>query len=330
MAFLPVEIEIIDAVYRAVSTAYQNTTQSEPQLVANLVWYLPNFINQIKFKGASSVRAGGVFVHAQPFVTCVSFPEIKPKSVEIGDLLLVRTLVENNVVVEQRALLLQAKKVKHSLAIPDNQNQWHLYEQWPAFTYASRSGELTGKQRHIKEPDMYEAAKYLLIGRDSAASGCDFICCIDWPSHWCSRLLNNCHHYTAQPTRPEISRYRCFADELIEFLTGNAGKVFVKPKLRTRGWDRVIHDLIDETVKAKKTIYTGRAVGQSTTAKRGYGTFFCSLADQSSFSLFRGDSDGEASNFDEPPNVPGEWSGDSDGDGGGISVIEFVVNHGEG
>lgn len=328
MVFLPSEmIEIVDAVHRAVSKAFQNTTQSEPQLVANLVWQLPHFINQIKFQGTYSVRAGGVFVHAQPFVTCVSFPEKTPKSVEIGDLLLVRTLVENNVVVERRALLLQAKKAKRIPAIPDNQNQWHLYEQWPTFTYASRSGGLTGKTRHIKEPDMYEAAKYLLIGQDSATSGCHFICCLDWPFNWCCRWPNSCYHYTAQPTRPSISRYMCFPGELVEFLSGNAGKVFANPKPRTRGWDRVIQDLIDETAKAK-TIYAGLAAGQSTRAMRGNGSFFCSLTEQSSFSLFRGGGDSAASNFDGPPNAPDEWNGD--GDGGGISIIEFIVNMGEG
>lgn len=320
-------IQIGDAVAAALSNAFKNLKQTEPQLVANLVFEFPREINKIKLSGTKKLTAGGVFVHSRPFVTCKSFPNSTPASVEIGDLLLIRTLIVNSKVAEKRALLLQAKKTNGISTVPDNPNQWHLYEQWPAFTYAPRSGGLTGKPRHIKEPDMYEAAKYLLIGQGSVTRGRHCTCCIDWTLRWHRRWPNICLYHTAQPTTPEISRFRCFAGELVEFLEGYAGKVFAKPKPRTRGWDRVIQDLIDETAKAK-TIYAGRAAGQSTSAMRGNGALSCSLADQSSFSLFRGGSDGEASNFDEPPNVPDEWSGDSDG--GGISIIEFVVNQGEG
>lgn len=319
-------LSIADAVSNAIFRSFQ-ANSSEPQLVANLVWQLPHHINQIQFQGPSKVSGGGIFVHAKPFVTCSSFPQIKPKSVEIGDLLFIRTLVEKNVVVERRALLLQAKKVNSVPATPDNDNQWHLYERWPAFTYALRSGGLTGKPRYINEPDMYEAAKYLLIGDGSSASRRHCTRCMGWPFHWHHPWLNSCFHHTAQPTKPEISRYRCFADELVSFLAGNAGKVFAKPKPRTRGWDRVIQDLIAETANAK-TIYAGRAIGQSTSAMRGNGVLFCSFTGQSNFSFFGGDDDRRVNNSNEPPDVPSEWN--SDYDGGGISIIEFVVEQGEG
>jgi hypothetical protein len=317
---------IAAAVSNAIFRSFQ-TNSAEPQLVANLVWQLPHHINQIKFRGPSKISAGGVFVHARPFVTCDSFPKIKPKSVEIGDLLFIRTLVEKNVVVERRALLLQAKKVNRVPKKPDNDNQWYLYERWPAFKYELRSGGLTGKSRHINEPDMYEAAKYLLIGNGSFASPWHCTCCMGCPFHWHHPRLKSCFHYTAQPTKPEISRYRCFVDELVSFIAGNAGKVFAKPKPRTRGWDRVIHDLIAETAKAK-TIYAGRATGQSTSAMRGNGVLFYSFTGQSNFSFFGGDDDRVVNNSDEPPDVPNEWNDDYDG--GGISIIEFAVEHGEG
>src|SRR5690606_27105866 len=118
----------------------------------------------------------------------------------------------------RRALLLQAKKVKRVPVKPDNANQWHLYEKWPPFTYAARSGALQGKSRSIKEPDMYDAAKYLLIGAGSHNLHYD-----DWPLCW--HWPDVCLHHTAQPTTPEISRYKCFAGELMGFLLGNGGKV---------------------------------------------------------------------------------------------------------
>src|SRR5690606_17974527 len=107
---------------------------------------------------------------------------------------------------------------------------------------------------------------------------------------------------------------------------GNAGKVFAKPKPRTRGWDRVIHDLISETAKAI-TIYAGRAAGKSIPAIRGSGDLFCSLAEQSVFSLPSG-GNVVANNSSEPPNVSADRKDDDNE--GGISVIEFVVKQGDG
>lgn len=173
-------IEISSAICRALHSAFKNPAQSEPQLVANLVFEFPGQINNISLSGTTKVSAGGVFVHSRPLVACSSFPKTAPGSVEIGDLLLIRTLVVNKEVKEKRALLLQAKKVDSVPARPDNENQWHLYEKWPRFTYAARSGGLKGKTRHVNEPDMYDAAKYLLIGQGSAVYG-PCTCCISVP-----------------------------------------------------------------------------------------------------------------------------------------------------
>lgn len=110
---LPVNdiVKIVDAVACALSQAFKNPKSSEPQLVANLVYELPNHINKVALSGTAKVEAGGIFVHARPFVSCASFPDTQPGSVEIGDLLLIRTLVINKTVMERRALLLQAKKL---------------------------------------------------------------------------------------------------------------------------------------------------------------------------------------------------------------------------
>lgn len=325
------------AVAHSLEDAFHNLKPSEPQLVANLVFELPKHVNQLNLSGAAKVKAGGVFVHAQPFVTCASFPAKLPASVEIGDLLLVRTLVINKKVEERRALLLQAKKVNGIPAVPDNANQWHLYEQWPKFTYAAGSVGLKGKKRHIKEPDMYDAAKYLLIGKDSTKNHWHGMCCVDWQLHRLYHWPGVCIHHTAHPTKSELGRYRCFAGELVEFMAGNAGKVFDKPAWRTRGWNRVIHDLISETAKAK-TIFMGRAAGRATKDPRGSGLMFMTSGNPSAFFMVAGgggkagarvggrdcELDGEiADGFNKPPDVPGEWGGGDDG--GGISIIEIVV-----
>ncbi|CDQ12148.1 conserved protein of unknown function [Acidithiobacillus ferrivorans] len=331
MAFMSAQdmMQIGGAVAGALFNAFKNPDLPEPQLVANLVWELPNEINKINLAGTAKVSAGGVFVHAQPFVACKSFPKTKPKSVEIGDLLLIRTLVEKKAVVERRALLLQAKKSDSIPATPDNKNQWHLYEQWPSFTYAINSGLLKGKKRHIKEPDMYDAAKYLLIGQCVAPSNCRHMCCVGWPCHLLYKFHSDiCCHYTAQPTKPEISRYRCFAEEIVDFLAGNAGKVFIYPPQRPRlnGWHKVIRDLIDETAKAK-SVLIGRAAGVSGKKERGNGTLSFMISTTQSPYYLVVDGNGTANSDTTPPKVPRDWSqGD---DGRGISIIEVIVEKGE-
>lgn len=313
-ALLPYEDRknLVVAVFDALQDAFHNLSLHEPQLVANLVWQLPQHINKTQFTTGTLVSAGGIFVHARPLVTCKTFPEKTPVSVEIGDLLLIYTLVLNGNVKERRALLLQAKKTDSIPATPDNRNQWHLYEKWPQFTYAARSGKLKGERRYISEPDMYDAAKYLLIGKN-----CEH-CCADWPFHW----PEICNHHTAQPTSPDISRYRCFFRELIALFTGNGGKCFDQPKPGVNGWDQVIDDLINDTAKAK-SVFSGRATGSSVASPRGNGMLFIS-APFSRYSVLL-DQGGIELSVDGPPAVPRDWPGGSNEGGAGISIIEVTI-----
>lgn len=315
---------LAEAISDSLHNAFKHPTFSEPQLVANLVWELPKQINKLRPSGKTKVSAGGVFVHARPLVTCTSFPKTSPASVEIGDLLLIRTLVVDKKVVERRALLLQAKKADSIPAVPDNQNQWHLYEQWPQFTYAARSGRLKGQSRHVTEPDMYDAAKYLLIG--SQTSACHWsLRCIGWPFYLLPNWPDICYHHTAQPTKTEISRYRCFAGELLDFLVGNAGKVFIDPPPSVNGWHQVIHDLIEETKQAT-SIFMGRATGQTGKSARGTGRLFMAPNGHANFFLVA-DAKGTGDSND-PPEGPNEWL--QGNDGSGISVIEVIVEQSEG
>ena len=315
-------IQIKSAIANAVHNAFSNLKDSEPQLVANLVWQLPKQINEIKLSGNIKISAGGVFVHSRPLVTCTSFPTKTPSSVEIGDVLLIRTLVVDGGVKQKQALLLQAKKAKSIPAKPDNVNQWHLYEKWPRFTYAARSGDLAGKKRYIQEPDMYDAAKYLLIASTLSYAYCTgcFRCspcdCFCWHMGYA--------HFTAKPTKPDIGAYRCFVCELVDFLNGNVGKVFEKPASRTRGWNQVIHDLINDTAKAK-TIFMGRANQKSSKYQRGNGRMFLTQTNESDFFMVSGSSKGSGEN-NKPPEDLEQWE---ESDHGGISIIEVVIEQEE-
>ncbi len=315
-----------DEIYLSIHTALYNAlslhSTSEPQLVANLVWELPRAVNSISLPGVWSVKSAGVFVHAQPFVKCNCFPDPRPKSVELGDLLLLRTEVCRGQVTNRRAMLLQAKMVTHLPATPDNSNQHHLYTNWPTFEYVRSTRALNGKKRHVTGLDLYDASRYLLISDQRFRYPCCLQCWhIFTPQYCCAN--------TASPTAPELSHYRCFAMELVEFLLGDSGKAFViPPPKRTRNWDRVIEDLIEVT-SLRRSVFMRRAAGTATEG-RGQGPF---LSFQSGNQLSTNgiiqtlmdrSSQSEIIN-DGPPEVPEMWPDEKD-DGGGISIVEFVVS----
>ncbi len=318
-------IALAGTLHSATRTALCGQNQSEPQLVANLVCGLPRAINALTFSGGFTIKSGGVFVHGQPFVRCQNFPKTSPASVEIGDLLLVRTEIKNEEVAERRALLLQAKMLKSLPATPDNANQHHLYANWPPFTYI-RSGEiLNAQERHITGLDLYHASRYLLITKHA--------CCRPWHAGWCQLLYPGaCCSMTASPSHPRLSHYRCFVGEVLDFILGDAGKPFVipPPPSRTKNWDRVIKDLTTATA-LRASSYIERASGSNTDA-RGQGILFAlpSGTQLSSYGVTRdiwsNPSLAELTlSCDSPPKDPGEWPEASDDDGG-ISIIEFVVS----
>jgi hypothetical protein len=307
----------------AIDAALGNRTKSEPQLVANLVWEIPRAINTLSSVGGWTIRSGGVFVHAQPFVECKSFPHNKPGSVEIGDLLLLRTEVRRGQASHRRALLLQAKKVSDLPATPDNANQHHLYATWPAFSYARSTKELNRKKRHITGLDLHDASRYLLI-RNQAGR------CFHQPRCWCTFHPCCCHVVTASPTQPKLCYYRCFLCELIDFLLGNAGKAYTfPPPVRTRNWDRVIEDMITVTTKRRSAFV--RRAAKATADSRGQGRAFSFLSGDLSetygnlHSLWAGEQRWPENGNDGPTSVDEEWPVEND-ESGGISIIEFIVS----
>jgi len=318
-------INLGSAINAALTVSLNNLSHKEPQLVANMVFHLPRAINSLSFSGGFSVKSGGVFVHGQPFVKCDSFPLVKPASVELGDLLLLRTGKHNGSVLDRRAMLIQAKKFKKLPVLSVDQNQHHLYAQWPEFEYV-RSGNLSGEKRHIQGIDLYNGSKYLLIGPKDVCAFCSPCC----SSKKCIAAFHSfpisCHCVlTAQPSEPELSHYRCVLNEVFDFILGDAGKTYTTPPpSKSRNWDRVIDDLTTSTAK-RTSVFMGTA---SSGMSRSRGVSLCCMVgvfDSTSILCKAGIPEGVyGGGLNGPPEVPLEPEFDEEGHGG-ISTIEFVV-----
>jgi len=243
--------------------------------------------------------------------------------VELGDLLLVRTGIHNGKVHDRRALLLQAKKTSGIPATPDNASQHHLYATWPTFTYVRSGPRLNGKKRHVRVPNPYSGAKYFLIGERPVPGYCHN------PLAHLIGIHEECQLHLAEPTQPTISAYRCFFQEMLDFILGNTGREYLTPPPnRTRGWDRVIEDLLNQTAR-RESAYTRRAgiIG----GLRGQALIFTAgefgaggvLVGRIPATLLQRRED------DIPPTeTPENWP---EGEGGGVSIIEFVaISEGEG
>ncbi|WP_256128380.1 hypothetical protein [Desulfolutivibrio sulfoxidireducens] len=307
-----------NTIAEAIGSAYSDPEKSEPQLIANLVWHLPQCLNKVSLSRGYSIKSSGVFVHARPLVTCTSFP--KKGSVEIGDLLLLRTAARDGIVYERRAMLLQAKKVKTIPVSPDNKNQHHLYANWPKFEY-KLPAILKGEKRHIRGHDLYNASKYFVILKD-------FPEFCSYKELYCYRYPCCIHGYslmTAQPTYPTLSHYNCFCCDILNFILGDAGKEYTfPPPARTNNWDMVIYDLIRGTENLISK-YSERASGGSSASRRNM-FFYSGVFPKYSRIFETGISMTKLTNgSDGPPIVRKEWTLDN-GEDGGIPTIEFTIN----
>ncbi|WP_319779067.1 hypothetical protein [Maridesulfovibrio sp.] len=324
--------EISDRIDEAISSAFRNPYLNEPQLIANLVWYLPHFLNNTAIN-QHMIQVGGIFIHSQPLVKYQGLPNPKNKSVELGDLLLLRTSIKNGRVKNKRALLLQAKKFDRLPTKPDNVNQHKLYAEWPTFEYVRASLGLTGDRRHITGMDVYNGTKYLFVRN---LTGCRKSCKSPiFPSCEYPACTGDCHSYvTAQPTMPEITQYMDFREELLEFIFGNAGKEYLSPPpSRKRNWDKVIEDLTTITAQSY-SLYMTRASNEESKIRGvevSYGPYnsttfhkFLPAMHELSPKIWSIVPQQEEE-FEGPPEVASEW-GSHEEIGAGISTIEFVVN----
>lgn len=299
--------ELSNAIDKAIYVSFNDFSKSEPQLIANLVWNLPKKVNETELSSHFSVKCGGVFVHGQPLVECPDFPDPTPKSVEIGDLLLIRTEIKRGILEDRRAMILQAKKIDSFPSNPDNANQHHLYAHWPRFKYV-RSGKLTGKFRSVTGIDLYNGAKYLMLTECSVC----FPCACDF--NFCS--------ITSHPTIPQLSHHQSFKKELISFILGDTGKNFKSPSPKSNGWDRVIKDLLDETSR-RYSVFMKRASKKSHKVQRGIQLMFFSGEPAQGGGLHNFIL--ETEDQEPPTNIGENWIEGND-EFSGISTIEFVIN----
>ncbi len=315
--------KLYTACNRAVSIALWKPSLHEPELVANLVYQLPHALNglQLNSAGISKIQSGGVFVHKQPLVQSVSFDPMISKSIEIGDLLLIRSEKISNTIFNRSALLLQAKKTNKLSGVPDNKNQHLLYSDWPEFAYVRSTPALNGKKRLIQGNDLYNAAKYLLISGDHLQ--------FHHQNYYDPMLpfASRVKAVTAQPTSPFLSHYASFVSELIDFVLGDAGKQYASPAPAAKeGWDKTIEDLVQVTAQ-RKSVSMVNAVGNLT--KNGSRGVFCLSGEFSDpLSCFYDESDptqGKYLNSLPPINVPSEWDVDEKLDSDGISTVEFII-----
>lgn len=286
-------------------TAAMSKPADEPELIARLVHKIAEMPLFLKPRNVA-ITAGGVFIHQQPKVTADCFRGSSPESVELGDLLLIRTGIEDGCVIDRRALLLQAKKVERFPARPDNKKQHQLYARWPKFRYVRSTTALNGHYRHITDADMYNAAKYLLLCEPRANSSRTAL--PQWISSTHRTMIS------AWPSEPELSHYWSFASELLDFILGYAGKSFAEaPEPEDKGWSRVIHDLLSTTANLKSKLM--RRHGG--TANRGVG-FITGTIHPLSMLHAAGITGDHGWDIDDRSEI--------DASEGGMSVLEFLVD----
>lgn len=306
-------VGLASALWEALIVDPQRTGAHEPQLVANMVHRIPNRVNSLPpFAGGRvTLKSGGVFVHGQPQVNSRKFSP-KNKSVEIGDLLLIRRERGPGIPsTSPRALLLQAKRYWRRSEQPDNENQRLLYARWPRFEYTSPSELGRKPPRLVTGGDKYDGAKYLLIHREVHLHPRypDYLDCV----------------LTAYPTRLFLTHHRRFLNELLRFVLGRAGRRYAAPPWPTNtNWDSVVNDLIEVT-RNRGTAPMERS-RTSGARDRREGLFFVagSFGEGSALAGYNFEYARYHDGSDGPPQVPVEREGD---EGRGISIIEFVVEN---
>jgi hypothetical protein len=316
-------IELCHAINIALEKSFADISQDEPQLIANLVWHLPNGVNNIAINNNETVKTGGIFVHSSPLVLSTKFPN-NSKSVEIGDLLLLRTEMHHAKVTKKHALLLQAKKTLTTPTTPKNDNQYYLYSRWPKFKY-TRPKPLTGQIRIINGKDLSNASKYLFI---NTIKNINCFC----PSIWTIPLFceHNICYFLAQPLPHQLSHHSCLVNELLLFILGLAGKEYKDPNSdRDIGWNRVIKDLISVTAsRSSKHIKKATEEEQSSRGNIPQ-VYFTTGTTKTGAAL------------DKAIGTPGEPYRNNDGppiieidpgppeESRGIPIIEFIVSRSE-
>lgn len=284
---------ISKAIMLALKKSLVNVSKDEePQLVANLVWHIPA---EIKAIAGLQIKSAGVFIHQTPKVRSNTFK--KHKSVELGDLLLLRCDKKGG---QSRALLLQAKRVDGIPTTPDNADQHFLYGRQPRFEYVHKP--LERKFRKITGLSAYDGCQYLLINKSQGVCGHSI-----WVAH---------------PSLPQLSYYCNFSKVLVDFILGFAGREYSrKPRVNGKNWDMVIDDLVRH-VPPKGSSEMSRASINNINTR---GVFFCGSIDL--FSIQDNDSLYIRSIQDLPKDIHRSADKYDETIPIGISIIKFVVDN---
>ncbi|HAS13820.1 MAG TPA: hypothetical protein DCS01_00810 [Idiomarina abyssalis] len=335
--------ELTVRLIQALNDAIDSGTD-EPSIVANIAKNIPAYLTKSSRLGAFNFSSGSIanvpgsiFVHQTPKVSYTGIGKTKsgqPKSIEVGDLLLLSTIQSNTGEVSRRAMLFQAKMFESiPVSSTGNSEQHKLYNEWPIFHYLRSTRDLNGMYRWICDLDLHESAKYLLLKDTVSPLG-------GWP-HWLHSRLPDANALTANPTDP-LSHYSCFVHEVYNFILGNVGKEFkvlntteykdlstqhsdivknfhasgiIQPICPWQeGWSLLINDLLRITSQ-KRTRLMG-----STTIKgaRGVNT-----------SSYKGEESNKVMSilnkfgfFSEPPSTP---EADDEEPSIGLNIIEFTL-----
>lgn len=299
------------AVSNSLSSSYKRTWSrclrnggppQEPDYVADLSLYwvsdfakLLRIILHTKF----SIGVTGVFCHQKPLADFGSLP-----NPEIGDLLIVLEYREQGQRAIFNSLLLQAKSSKRSSFTigTGDLHQLKLYEEWPKFKY-KRAAMMNGQTRDIHPKCPNSGGKFLLVDPS-------YIRWADLPGHF--------PYGCAVPNR-SIVLSREFADELIQFLMFNSGKVISDKNAITEDWSRMIWDLLEITKgKIAKRSLSGLGKGfdrQTAAAADGY---YCFEGESGNgyFGTLQGGRSNDGNDY-------------SSDDGGGVSTIYVEISERE-
>lgn len=241
--------EIRKKIKKAINETIDETLEKnlfEPYLIKILIEKLVNNLNSIKNKKNDdiyfNIYSGGIFIHQRPKVKNIENKNWKngKGSVELGDLVLINTIVRQGCIIKRAALLMQAKKGKINKIInPNNAYQLDLYTNWPRFEYVNGC-RLKNEIRHInqnkKDKDIDDGVKYLFINTNTTPAEAS----------------------VTSATKLKLDELKNFSDEIYDFVTGSGGKEFKvdnkehwdysKCKYecpdKCEGWCRVIDDLI--------------------------------------------------------------------------------------
>jgi hypothetical protein len=320
--FQKYKFDILKSIANATQSSFRSTNKNEPQIVANLIFYLTKEIKNLAAKHSIPIRCGGVFVHAQPQVKFQDGNN-KFQTTEIGDLLLINTHIRSDRSVSRVAKLFQAKMFSERKFSFSNEHQHYLYSFWPQFEYI-RSGRLNGLTRKITGPNLYNGTQYLFLPKDNKH--------MHRLHHWCHL---HCHEIfplcfdepcclISMPYENEVCIHSCFVRDLYNFIFQNSGRSFVLKPENSINWDQVITDLVEET--AERTSRFIKNAGDET-GERGQEIFLIGSLDEFTTLNFTDSKDFDNRNYNNS-DVPPEINNNEvfDEFGGGLSIIEITID----